>query len=276
MNRLILFCFSLAITSCVATDVGNPEDEKVDVELDFSGYEQTQAGALTLESDARIDSAWIVLSQFRFQSKSACGEEGPFDATEPVVIDLLASEPTYELPMFTKKAGDYCKLDIGFSNVPAEELPESAPAGLADQSVYVTGARSDGVEFRIEAEFDTLFHLNGALQSFKLEQGSNHLIVGFALDAWLNEPKLDAVRGEDPIIINATTRPEMLADFEAAVGRSTRLFRDRNENRRLDADEQGEVMAAGAQERQNNQSTDRQGQQRDGGSESAPDVQPGG
>jgi hypothetical protein len=254
MNRLILIFLTLALlSSCVATDVGNPEDEKVDVELDFAGYEQTREGALTLESDARIDTAWIVLSQFRFQSESDCGEETPYDVSEPVVIDLLADEPTYESPIFTKPVGDYCKLDVGFASVAAGKLPESAPAALADRSVLVEGARSDGVEFQIEADFDGLFHLNGALQSFKLAPDSRHLIVGFALDEWLNEPKLNAVADEEPIIINAQTHPQILADFKASVGRSARLFRDRNDNRQLDANEKGEAMASGAQNGQNNQ-----------------------
>jgi hypothetical protein len=246
--------FTLAFSSsCVATDVGNPQDGKVDVKMDFTGYEQARESALTLDSDARIDTAWIVLSQFRFQSAEECGGETPYDVTEAVVIDLLASEPSYRAPMFTKPAGDYCKLDIGFGSVTADQLPEAAPAGLAERSVLVEGARSDGVEFRIEAGFEGIFHLNGSLQSFKLEETSKHLIVGFALNEWLNEPKLDAVRDEDPIIIDAQTHPEMLADFKAAVWRSARLFRDRNDNRRLDAAEQGEAVARGAQNNQSNQ-----------------------
>ena len=245
---LTLLLLIFAAPSCVVTDVGNPEEDKSDVTLDFSGYAQTQTSALTLSSEVEIDTAWLVLSQFRFLSEEECdAEDGRFDATQPVVIDLLADEPTYTSPMFTKPSGEYCKLDVGFASVQADALPQRAPAELAGLSVLVEGARADGVEFRIEATFDDLFHLNGLIQSFKLEPGEQHLILGFALDEWINEAKLGAIRGEDLIVITSETHPEMLADFSASVKRSAELFRDRNDNRKLDASEKGQAIASSAQ-----------------------------
>lgn len=262
---LTLLVIALAGPSCVVTDVGNPEEDKSDVEMDFAGYTETetQTNALTLPSNARIDRAWIVLSDFRFRSAAECEEDvvGGYDVTEPVVIDLLAREPVYEAPMFTKPAGDYCKLDVSFAPIGAEELPEGAPSDLAGLSVLVEGARADGVEFRIEGGFDSKFHLKGDTEDIALQKGHEHLIVGFVLDEWLNEAKLDNVESEETILINDESNPELLGDFEAAVKRSARMFRDHNDNRRLDANEKGQAIASSAQENAGEQGLDTQGQQ---------------
>lgn len=234
--------------SCVGTDVGNPQDEPAQIELEFAGYAETQAGGLTLESGLRIDSVWMVLSQFRFRSVDDCETEAlPYDITEPVIVDLLAGEPTYEAPTFTKPAGEYCKLDIGFSRVSADALPDSAPRELAGLSVLVEGARADGVEFRIEADMDDEFELKGALKDFELT-GEQHLIIAFALDTWLNEAQLDNVNDQDPIVINAQQNSELMGSFRASLKRSARLFRDNNNNRRLDANEKGQAIASSAQQ----------------------------
>ncbi len=261
VSLAILLLLLIAAPSCVGTDVGNPQQDKADVELEFAGYAETQQSALTLESDLQIERAWIVLSQFRFQSESECGTDGPFDATEPVVVDLLADEPSYEAPIFTKPAGDYCKLDLGFTSLEADQLPEGAPSDLAGLSVLVEGQRADGVEFRFEGEFDELFHLNGAVQSFRLEEGRQHLIVGFALNEWINESKLDRIEDEAPILINSESNSEFLGDFSASVKRSANLFRDENGNRRLDADERGQAIASGAQQENQEAGQERSSQQ---------------
>lgn len=255
----ILLAIMLLAPSCVGTDVGNPQDEPTQVELDFTGYAETQSGALVLESNARIDTAWVVLSQFRFRNVDDCETEDlPYDVTEPVVVDLLADEPTYLSPVFAKPAGEYCKLDVGFATVDAEALPDSAPAGLAGVSVLVEGVRADGVEFRIEAGVDDDFELKGALHDFELV-GEQNLIVAFALDGWLNESQLDKIDGQDPIVISETQNAELMGSFRSSVKRSARLFRDENNNRRLDANEKGQAIASSAQENGNGQNNNDQG-----------------
>ncbi|QDG50924.1 hypothetical protein FIV42_09315 [Persicimonas caeni] len=254
----ILLLVALLVPSCVGTDVGNPQDEQANVELEVAGYTETRSGALTLEDGLRIDTAWIVLSQFRFRSVDDCEDETlPYDVTDPVVVDLLADQPTYDAPLFTKPAGDYCKLDVGFSQVDADALPAGAPGELAGLSLFVEGARADGVEFRIEADLDDKFHLSGVLEDFELV-GDQHLIVGFALDEWINESQLDNVSDQDPIVISSEENPEMMGSFKASIKRSARLFRDENNNRRLDANEKGQAIASSAQ--QNNPGTNGQNQ----------------
>jgi hypothetical protein len=245
----ILIAASLALFSCVGTDVGNPaEDEKAEVELHFSGYEETRAGALVLDDGTRLDEAWLGLGSFRFQAASDCDGEAPFDAAGPVAVDLLADDPSYDAPLFTKPVTQYCKLDVGFAPLSADRLPAGAPAGLEGRSLYVEGERADGVSFRIEVASDRPFKLNGAAENFELVEGEQILIVGFALDEWISGDRLDAIDDEEPIVINAESNAELLGPILASVKRSARLFRDKNENRRLDPDEQRSPIAEGAAE----------------------------
>ncbi len=257
--RPALLLVIFALSACVGTDVGNPQDEPeedAEVELHFSGYEQTTSNALVLEERTRIDSAWIVLDEFQFQQSSNCGEDGERNVTEPLVIDLLAGEPTYEPPFFIKQVGEYCRLDIGFARVGADQLPRSAPERLADHAIVVEGERADGVAFSIQGDFDDRLHLTGALQSFELEEGRQSLIVGFALNAWIDEGELGDIEDEDPIVIDSANHRELLDDFYKEVKRSAGLFRDENDNAKLDPDEQRDSMAEGRDEIPDNNGRD--------------------
>lgn len=267
---LVLF----ALSACVGTDVGNPQDEpeeEAEVELHFSGYEQSTSSALVLEERTRIDSAWVVLEEFRFQQSSNCGEDGEFDDSEPLVVDLLASEETYEPPFFIKAAGEYCRLDIGFAHVGADQLPQGAPQRLADHSIVVEGERADGVSFSIQGDFDDDLHLSGAMESFRLEEGRQSLIIGFALDAWIDEGELEDIDDEDPIIIDRANHANLLEDFHKQVKRSAGLFRDQNDNARLDPDEQRNSMAEGRDEIPDNNGRDEDDRDAGADGERAPD-----
>ncbi|MFP4599535.1 MAG: hypothetical protein ACLFVJ_14850 [Persicimonas sp.] len=272
--RPALLLVIFALSACVGTDVGNPQEEPeedAEVELNFSGYEQTNSSALVLEERTRIDSAWVVLDEFQFQQSSSCGEEGEADVLEPLVIDLLASEPTYEPPFFIKEVGDYCRLDIGFADVGVDQLPQDAPQRLADHAIVVEGERADGVSFSIQGDFDDKLHLTGAMQSFQLEEGRQSLIVGFALNAWIDEGALEDVEGEDPIVIDGTNHPELLDEFYKKVKRSAGLFRDQNDNAELDPDEQRDSMAEGRDETPDNNGRDEANRDAGADGDRAPD-----
>lgn len=254
-STLVVLATALLV-SCVGTHVGNPQEdqpEKVEVELNFDGFEETQQNALILDNGMQLHAVWLVLDEFRFRHADNCQEETSFDVAEPIVIDLLAEERSYEAPTFTKVAGEYCQLDLGFGQVDdSEALPEEAPQELLGNSVLVKGRRTDGVKFYISANFGDEFFLDGAVENFRLEQDFESLVVGFALNEWVNTASLDAIEGEDPIVIDTQSHAELLDEFHTAVKRSARLFSDQNRNGRVDPDEQANPIAKGQNQAPNN------------------------
>ena len=249
-RSMVAMLATFLVAGCVGTDVGNPQDEpeqKAEVELRFAGYQETERGALELAGGAQVDSAWIGLGQFRFRRATRCEEDGALDVAEPIAVDLLADQPSYDPPMFTKPAGDYCQLDLGFAHIGAQTLPSNAPEALVDNSMVVEGQRSDGVRFKVHSRLDKQFYLQRALSNFTLEEGQQTLIVGFALNRWINTRKLNAIEGEDPILIDEDHHPDLLAEFQDAVQGSADLYEDANRNGRLDGDEQRDSMAQGGQ-----------------------------
>lgn len=253
-KSLIAVLATLLTTGCVGTDVGNPQDEpeqKAEVELRFAGYQESERDALTLAGGAKIDAAWLGLDRFRFRQASQCAEEGAFDVAEPIAVDLLADEPSYDPPMFTKPVGDYCQLDLGLARIGAPALPSNAPEALAENSMVVEGERSDGVRFKIHSRLDKQFYLQGALENFTLVEGQQTLIVGFALNRWINTRKLNDIEDEDPILIDEDHHADLLAEFQDAVQTSANLYEDANRNGELDGEEQRDSMAQGSQSSEN-------------------------
>lgn len=234
--------------SCVGTDVGNPEEEpleEAEVELQFSGYEDVHPGGLMLAEQTRLVSAWIALEQFGFQRAGECSDEPSYDTSAAMTVDLLAADLSYEPPMITKKTGEYCRLNLRASPASKEMLPDSAPRELNRWPVVVVGERKDGVAFQINAELERGLGLAGAAQGFRLSEGPQRLIVGFDLQSWIDEESLAGIEGEEPIVIDKDNHSDVLDDFQKRVRRSARLFRDANENGRIDADERNAPMARG-------------------------------
>ncbi len=247
MKRLLLPCMlavCLGLAGCVGTDVGNPQDESAEVELDVKGYDGSDPNALTLPSGLRIDSAWISLSQFEFRQANACTTSGDV-VEQPILVDLISNQTATDRPLFSIPAGDYCRLDAGF--VPwSTDVPEGAPSDIAGYSVVIEGARADGTEFTVRSDMDMALQLNAQNGAFGLEIGAQSLIIGFAVDEWFNETALDAIdAGGSEIVINPSNNPAIYGQFNAALRRSGRLFRDANADHALNMSERAEALARG-------------------------------
>lgn len=249
MKRLISICIvaCVALTGCVGTDVGNPQEGTSEVQLDAKGYQAAESNALTLPSGLRIDSAWISMSQFEFRSGNGC--ETPSDVfDQPLLVDVISNETVTPLPMFELPAGDYCRLDAGFIPWDAD-VPEGAPDAIQGNSILVTGARSDGTEFVVRSDMDASLRLDAQDDSFALTDGPEALIIGFAFDEWFNENTLDAIdAGGQEIVIDTNSNPAIYGQFNAALRRSSGLFRDDNADGALGMSERGRALARGNEE----------------------------
>lgn len=248
MKKIIITMLfaGLSLSGCVGTDVGNPQEEgTAEVEIDVKGYDGSAPNALTLPSGLRIDSAWISMSQFEFRRAEECSAPGDV-FEQPILVDVISNETVTERPMFTTPAGDYCRLDAGF--IPwSGTVPAGAPAGIQGNSVVIEGARSDGTEFVVRSDMDMSLQMNAADASFALEDGPEKLIIGFAVDEWFNETTLDAIdSGGNTIEISPNSNPAVYGQFNAALRRSSRLFRDENADNALDMAERTEALARGA------------------------------
>lgn len=246
MKRLISICIvaCVALTGCVGTDVGNPQEGTSEVQLDAKGYQAAESNALTLPSGLRIDSAWISMSQFEFRQANDCTASGDV-VEQPILVDLISNQTVTDRPVFSTPAGDYCRLDVGF--VPwTTEVPEGAPAEIAGYSVVIEGARSDGTEFVVRSDMDMSLQLNAQNGAFGLARGTQSLIIGFAIDEWFNETTLDAIDPDgSEIVIDSANNPSIYGQFNAALRRSGRLFRDANADHDLNMSERAQALARG-------------------------------
>jgi hypothetical protein len=245
MKRLlfVLLFVGATLPGCVGTDVGNPE---TDVEVDVKGYDDsdTAPNALTLPSGLRIESAWISMSQFEFRRGEDCSKSTDI-VDQPILVDVIANQTVSERPMFSTDAGDYCRLDAGF--VPWEtDVPEGAPDAIEGYSVVVEGARADGTDFIVRSDMDMPLQLADQNSVFALREGTERLIIGFAVNEWFNENLLDMIDAdEEPIIIDSSSHPAVYAQFNNALRRSSRLFRDSNADNALDISELASALARG-------------------------------
>ena len=253
MKRLILTLLfaGLALSSCVGTDVGNPQES--DVEIDVKGYESTNASALTLPSGLRIDSAWISLSQFEFRPADDCDARATV-VEQPILVDVISNQTVTERPTFSTDAGQYCRLDASF--IPwSGDVPEGAPDAIVGQAIVVEGARADGTEFVVRSDMDIQLRMNATNNAFALDEGTEKLIIGFAIDEWFNESALDAIDpADEPIIIDQGSNTAVWAQFNAALRRSSRLFRDDDGDNEIGMSERADELARGeaASEQANN------------------------
>lgn len=250
LRHLFAVALLVSFAGCVGTDVGNPAQDDKDpatVELDFDSYEQTEQQALTLANGLTIDRAWVALGDLRFIEADGCTYDGLTDWDQPVVVELISGQLITGPPSITRDAGAYCGLHVEFDKDLGATAPAGAPAALADNAVIVEGTRRDGTSFVIRAPFNDKFRLGATGQPFTLEEGPQKMVVGFAINTWLDEVELDAISGEDPILIDQTNHPDVLADFRRALKMSTGLFRDADANGQVDPDERRDALARGSE-----------------------------
>lgn len=255
----IVLAALVGMSACVGTDVGNPGDEEAEVEMHVTGYESgKKQQALNLPGETEVESIWLVVDEFRFQQASACGETERADHSEPLVVDLLADEPTYEPPHLTEPAGEYCRLDVGLAEGGVSRAPKEAPDALSEHGLVIEGQRAGGTDFRIEADLGGEFYLVGLDEHFDLAAESQSLVVGFGVDQWIDEEDLDMVERSDgdTLVIDEKDHPDFIEEIQKRATRSAGLFEDGDGDGRLDADERRNAVAEGAEEVSNDHRQD--------------------
>lgn len=239
IQALVIFVCA-ALTSCVGTEVGNPQDTSVSVE--FGGYDRQQRGALTLANGVEISEAWLVFDELRLREAADCSGGTQVDVDQAFAVELVSGQEFPGLDAFRRPAGRYCRLEMRLAEADPGELDSGVPSELAGLSILVRGSHDDGTPFVLRDDFNETFRLDG---DFRLQDERDRLLVAFALDQWISPAQLDAAEGDTEIVIDENTNRDILDAFRDNVRRSAGLFRDRNDDGALQDDEFGEQLADG-------------------------------
>lgn len=232
---------------CTGSHIGNPSAR---LSLSLTGYDGTANGALTLSSGTVVDEAWIVLDRIRLRSSDECSRrDDSTDVPAPIAAELVGGRMAPGRPELEARATSYCRVELRFHELEAGELVE-VPAELGDRSILVRGARADGVAFEIAADFRDSFRLDAEAEPFAVPEGEAGLLVGFAMDEWLDGAALEAAEigtrdGAPFIAITSGDNDPLYRGFRDAVRRSARLFRDEDRDGTLDGGERAEVLGVG-------------------------------
>lgn len=247
--RTGLAALALILAGCVGTEVGNPQDSEASV--DFAGYEHADPRALTFESGARIERAWLSVESLELREASDCDGPETLQVEGPFAVDLVGGQELPEAPTFTRPATSYCKLKLRLR--PLAAPIDGAPEALTEASLYVTGETAGGVPFEVRAELNEAYVMVARGGEFSLERAHESLLVGVALNELIEpaladaaessaapadtpaEPNPASERGEDQLLIDAQTNQSSLAQIKQSLRSSLRLFRDRDEDGRVDA-----------------------------------------
>lgn len=234
---------------CTGSHVGNPSE----LTLSLAGFDGVDPNGLTLSTGIVVDEAWLVLDRVRLRSAADCSRrDETTDVPAPLVAELVTSRMLPGRPELAAAATRYCRMELRFGVLAEGELVD-APAELVDRSVMVRGARGDAVPFELATDAHDSFRLDAEDDPFALPEGAAGLVVGFAMNEWLQAAALaDAevgTRDGAPFItIDARENATLHAAFRDAVRASANLFRDENRDGRLDASERAVVLGRGVPE----------------------------
>jgi len=234
---------------CTGSHIGNPTE----LTLALRGYDASEAGALTLSSGVTVDEAWLVLDRIRLRTAEECGKhDDTTDVPAPIAAEIVSGQMVPGRPELDAQATTYCRVELRFDDLDPDVLGD-VPADLPDRSVLVRGRRLDGVAFEIAADYKDSFRLDAEAMPFTVPEGNGGLLVGFAMDEWLDEAELAAADvgtrdGQPFIAIGPGDNEPLYARFRNAVRASARLFPDQNRDGALNASERAEVLGVGVPE----------------------------
>lgn len=248
MRTLAILVVALA-GGCDGSHIGNPSE----LSLALTGYDGSEPGALTLASGVTVDEAWVVVDRVRLRTAEECGKRDELtDVPAPLVAELVDGVMLPGKPEVEAAATAYCRVEVRFDDLD-EGVVEGVPDDLPGRSILVRGARADGVAFEVAADVKDSFRLDAEDEPFELPEGAAGLLVGFAMDEWLEATALDAAevgtRDGDPlIVIDDASNDDLYDAFRDAVRESARLFRDQDRDGRLDRAERDVVLGRGVPE----------------------------
>jgi hypothetical protein len=160
----------------------------------------------------------------------------PVIQSGPFLVDLLAGETRPPLPELTVPEGGMC----GFDAVLA---PARSGADVAGRSLLFTGERADGVRFILFADLRATLRVR-AVDAEAWGTGEERALVwGMRPRRWASPSELaaeqpsESTNGERTLVIDADRHPLLFASIRARLAGQSALFRDRDRNGVLDAEE---------------------------------------
>lgn len=240
-------------SSCLGTEVGNPQDGEVSLEL--QGLNELP-GALSLSNGVTIDEVWLSIRDAELWTTSnnmadKCNGPKLSLNQDHSYAELLSAQ---ELPSPISapiEATSYCKLKIKLATPAANEtLPEGVPSSARDYTIVIQGKRPDGVPFELRVRDQRLLWFEPMQAAgFELAAERNPLLIGFALSSWFDVDALGALEPEEDgrILIDSDgPRSAFIKDFMTRFRRSAALYRDANADGQLQANER--KLAQGSDE----------------------------
>lgn len=148
-----------------------------------------------------LSQAWTVVKEVEFKSEETAGVEDSEIEVEfqgPFVVDLLSSAPmVLDTQLIAAKAIRRIKMKLH----KAESLPATAPAGLANNSIFVSGAVG-GNNFTFQLDDSTEIQIAGP-NSFQPSENSE-LLVEIQLANIFKQINMSSVTNNE--VISSTNR----------------------------------------------------------------------
>lgn len=249
MKRLGALLVLALSAGCTGSHVGNPAE----LTLALTGFDGSAPGALTLGSGIVVDEAWVVLDRVRLRTAEECGRhDETTDVPAPLAAELVSGRMLPARPELAARPTTYCRVELQFDDLD-EGVLEGVPPDLAGRSVLVRGARADGVAFELATDVKDSFRLDAEDDPFALPAGATGLLVGFAMDEWLDAAELAGAEvgtrdGAPFVTIDDRANSGLHDSFRDAVRESARLFRDENRDGQLNASERALILGLGVLE----------------------------
>ena len=220
--RAVALLLSVLLVSCYGTETGNPPFAP-----SVSGEAGAPMGILPLLG---LDRGWLSLGELAFEPASTCGVDSVAVRSSLAALSLTGGA-AFEAEAVLEE-GDYCALQL-------ERAPWTAdtPEALSGQTLALDAHAADGTLVYVRSA--RLGSLRIAGEAFRLSPSEGALVV------FVDESQLfdglnltDATREPDGSVLISDEHNAVLLDrIEAALPLALFLFRDRDGDGRLSADE---------------------------------------
>ena len=223
--------------ACVGgTETGNPA-VPIQIALGLRSSEPTAVAVQNGDATTVLSEAWVAIGAPVFVDEGECGGEFQ-DVGKPgdtlLAADLARPDARIELDVTPKR---YCGMWVPLQwHTPAGDLPKDAPADLADHSVVLKWTRSDGTVFTLEHPEQDEIEVVAKSGTFDVSDSGPRLLLAFDVAVWMRGIDLDAakVNADGEIHIDDVENAALHTIFDANHECSLELYRDENENGRLD------------------------------------------
>ncbi len=233
-----VYFLALALGGCAGgTETGNPA-VSTPIALQVYSTDPATVSVGPGEGGSVVRQAWVAFGVFDFRGVGECAGINELNlppGPSLLVADLADPGTRIELEL---EADTYCGLVVPLEKITAE-LPDGAPAELADHSIVIQGQRADGVGFTLAYPEQDELELAGIAGDFDLAADGEGLLLFFDVSVWMNGVDLQAaaLSPDGSIRIDATSNPALLEAFELNVECALELYRDPDGDGALDPGE---------------------------------------